>query len=241
MHSVVIRLPKDQFVITTWNTTFWLLWRHMRDVWPGYVWSPVYFVLIGPLINVGNVFALEVSFLLMIFILVQPIFAGRYFKVQRDNEVLRNQAFLRSLPLPVADVVRARYLGMIIAGVINAVAYFPWFWYLQNDWESWWAFAAWSVLWFGVGVASAAISLVQEFWLDMVSWLIASFGQVFGIMGLASILVWGLDISLVSGSISLANRLPLVAAAAGVAIALGSSVLGLRMATDRYQQREFVL
>lgn len=224
-----------------WNNAIWLAKRQMRDMWTAYVYTAVYFAFMGAVLAADTGIATEIALPVLMLILIQPAVSSRYMTWKQDNEVTRHQTFLRSLPLELGTIVAARFVAMLVAGVINIPMFFVWFWYLADEWSSVSVFLVWAVFWIGMALAGAGISLIQEFWLSIRRWSMMNFLVIMVLIVTLPPIFWLTGIRPVAWTIDYAHRSPGVLATAGFFVGVLGLVIGIVIAVRCFCRREFAL
>lgn len=227
---------------STSNTTLWLGTRLIREQWPAFIYSALYFIFMGCVLAMDEQsYTREFAHPLMMLIIMQPALNARYLSWKQDNDVVQQQMFLRSLPLPFTTIVGARAVVMLASGAINVVLYFLAFWFLGPSFSSIGAWLAWSVFWTGVAVALGGVSLTQEFWLSNRRWMLMNVIIVFAI-GVAALLgAWLGDIRLFDDIVRQAAAHPWLYAGLGIAIGGVGGYVGYALAVRQHREREFLL
>lgn len=222
-----------------WDNTLWLTARQVRDNWTAYIYSAIYFAFMGLALSSDENLGVEVALPIVIFIVIQPALSARYMTWKQDNDVTRHQVFLHSLPISFDTIIVARLLAMLLAGVINVPLLFLPFWYFGPEWNSFGNFLAWTTFWVGMGLISAGLALIQEFWLSMREWLKTNFVVVMLVLAaLVAMLIFS-GFRPYRQTVDLANNSPWGLALVGMAL----GVLGLWrctvLAVRGFRNREF--
>lgn len=223
-----------------WNNALWLAGRQIRDTWIGYLISPLYFVFLGSVLATDDTILVNIVFPMMMMILLQATISPRYFSLNKDNEVMRHQAFLRSLPISFGTIITARMIGMLAAGLLNIPVFFIWFWGLGDRFSSIAVFMAWCVFWLGFAFCGLGLSLVQEFTVNLRNWTLQNSVIIVVFIVVMLPLIWFADFRPVDWSVSQAHEHPMLLALAGVLIGVAGALVGLRRAVNGFRQRELV-
>lgn len=222
-----------------WNNASWLAARQIRDTWIGYLLSPLYFAFLGSVIATDDTILQSIVLPLLMMILMQATFSSRYFSMNMDNEVLRHQMFLHSLPLEFGTIVIARAMSMLTAGVINTPVFFIWFWFLGPGFTTIPNFLAWCAFWVGLSFVGLGFSLVQEFNLNLRNWTIQNSIIIAIFLVVVTPLLWITDSRPVDWTYTQAHNHPWLLALAGLAMAIAGCAIGIRLAVRGFRNRDF--
>lgn len=222
-----------------WNNAFWLAARQIRDTWIGYLLSPLYFALLGSVLATDETLLQSIVLPMLMMILMQATFSSRYFSINMDNDVLRHQMFLHSLPLGFGTIVVSRAIGMLAAGVINIPFFFIWFWLLGPGFATIPNFLAWCAFWIGFAIVGLGFSLVQEFNLNLRNWTIQNSIIIAVFIVVVTPLLWITDSRPVAWTNTQAHSHPWMLALAGLAMAIAGCVIGIRLAVRGFRNRDF--
>lgn len=212
----------------------------MRDYWPSYLVTATYFAFMGAVLAVDEWYTREFAHLVLMLILIQPSLSSRYMTWKRDNDVVRHQVFLRSLPLPLRTTIVARLIAMLSAGLINVPIYFGMMWFLGDFGLTVPHFICWSIFWVGMALLGSGVSLVQEFWLNMRRWTALNATMVVALLLLIPIMIWIVGFRPFNDSVRAAASQPFLMAVIGLVLGLIGIVAGVTIAERLYRQREFV-
>lgn len=221
------------------DNVMWLAGRQIRDNWTSYVFSAVYFAFMGLVLSADENLGVEIALPVLMFIVIQPSLSSRYMSWKRDNDVVRHQLFLHSLPVRFDTIIMARVIAMLLAGLINVPVLFLPFWYLGPDWNSFGNFVAWSVFWVGMGLTGAGLALVQEFWLSMREWIKLNFISVVLVVIVLVLVLIVSDIRPYRQTVDLANAHPWRLAVAGLLFGVLGMWRGAVLAVRGFRNREF--
>ena len=228
-------------MLTTLSNAFWLARRQMRDQWLAYLLTFGYFAFMGGVLGSGEQVVSEFAHLVLMLILIQATLASRYMSWKEDNEVIRQQVFVRSLPFPIRTTIIARLIALLCAGLINIPVYFGMLWYAGDYGLTAGQFVAWSAFWVGMALVGAGIALIQEFWLSLTKWTALNFALVLGIAAVLPLAIWVFDFRPFRDSLAQAAETPLLLATIGLAIGVIGLVAGVLLAERMYRKREFVI
>ena len=142
----------------SWNNATWLATRSLRESWSAVVLTALYFAFMGMVLANDTSFGREFAHPVLMLILIQPALAPRYLTWKSDNEVVRHQMFLRSLPISFGTIIVSRLIVMFIAGLVNIPLYFASFWYFEQGWPAFKNFGAWSIFWIGLAIGCTGFS-----------------------------------------------------------------------------------
>ena len=224
----------------TLSNAKWLAGQQMREQWPSYLVTAAYFAFMGAVLAVDESYTREFAHPVLMLILIQPALASRYMTWKRDNDVVRHQVFLRSLPLPLRTTIVARLIAMLSAGVVNVPIYFGMMWFLGDFGLTLSQFFCWAIFWVGIAFLGSGIRLVQEFWLNMRSWTELNATFVVSILLLIPVLIGLADFRPFNDSISVAASHPVLMSAIGLVLGLVGPLAGVLIAERFYRKREFV-
>lgn len=210
----------------------------MLDQWPAFLITAVYFAFMGSVLAVDESYAREFANPILMLILIQPALSSRYMTFKQDNDVVRHQVFLRSLPLSLRTTVIARLFAMLAAGVINVPLYFSMFWIFGDLGLSVPQFIGWVTFWVGIALVGTGLSLVQEFWLNVRYWTVLNTLLIVAILLLIPLAIWVVDFRPVQSSINGGGAwwMALVGIVLGVTSVIGSVLIAERL----YARREFI-
>lgn len=226
---------------TTLDNAIWLAQRQMRDQWPSYILTVLYFAMMGGILASAESFAQEFAHVVLMAILIQPVLASRYMTFKKDNDVVRHQVFLRTVPFSMRSTILARLLAMLVAGLLNVPVYFGIMWYFGDYDLSLGQFIAWTIFWVGIALLGAGTSLLQEFWLNFRKWSVLNLIVMCFIVAILPISIWVLDFRPFRDSMTQAAESPIAFAVAGIVIGFVSIVASVVVATNLYQKREYIL
>lgn len=224
---------------TNWSDTWWLAKLQMRDNALAYLLTFLYFAFMGLVLSADPNIGTEIALPILMLILIQPSLSSKYMSIKSDNEVVRHQLFLTSIPLSFNTIMLARVIAMLAAGVINIPVFFLPFWFLADDWSSFPHFLAWVAFWVGMGLVGTGIALVQEFRFSVRSW--THFNFAFAII-LAVVLIL---LAVLAGfrpyaqTVRIADSHPILLAVAGLAIGVITLVASVPVAVRAFRRREF--
>ena len=221
------------------NDAWWLAIRQIRDTWIGYIVSPLYFAFLGSVLATDDTALLNIVLPMMMMILLQATISARYFSLNEDNEVMRHQVFLRSLPMSFGTIITARMIGMLAAGVINVPIFFIWFWMMGDRFDSLPAYLAWCMFWLGFAFCGMGFSLVQEFTLNLKNWTLQNSVIIVVLIVVMIPAIWLLNFRPVEWTASQAHNHPLLMALAGILIGTAGLLTGMRKAVRGFRKREF--
>lgn len=221
------------------SNTLWLAKRQMRDNAASYLYSAIYFVFMGLVLAPDRNWGTEVAFPILMLIIIQPSLSAKYMTFKKDNEVVRHQIFLHSLPVGFNNIIAARVIGMLAAGLINVPVFFVPFWIFAEGWDSVTNFIAWVLFWVGLALAGAGLALYQEFRMTLASWTRLNFVAVLAFTGLLILILQLLDTYPVQRTIELSNSNPWILAGTGLAFGTGVLVWMSGRAVVGLRRREF--
>lgn len=218
----------------------WLAKKQMRDQWSAYLITAAYFAFMGAVLAIDESYTREFAHPVLMFILIQASLSSRYMTLKKDNDVVRHQIFLRSLPMPLRTTIVARLIAMLAAGVINVPIYFGMMWWLGDQDLTGPQFFGWSVLWSGIALIGTGLALVQEFWLTLRKWSFLNFSVVLFVLALLPVSIWLLDFSPVEDTLSAAANQPVLMAVTGLVLGISALVASVLIAERLYRKREFI-
>lgn len=225
----------------SWNNAIWLATRSLRESWSAVVLTAVYFAFMGLVLANDTSSAIEFAHPVLMLILIQPAISARYMSWKSDNEVVRNQMFLRSLPVGFGTIIVSRLIVMLIAGIVNIPLYFFSFWYVDQGWPGFENFLAWSIFWIGIAIGCAGLSLIQEFRLSIKRWTTMNF-IVIMVVGVVALLIFLFtEIRPVQKSVEVASTHPWILAASGLVIGIAALTYSIGVAVRSFRKREFAL
>ena len=223
-----------------WNNTLWLARRQMRDLWLAYVYSALYFVLMGAVMVAGEPASRDLGHPILMLILIQPVLSSRYMTWKLDNEVVRHQRFIVGQPIAFRTIVYARWVAMLVAGLINVPLYFVWFWFFDDGWSSFGAYLAWVAFWCGIALVGTAVSMVLEFACSVRKWAIINMAMVAVIFLIIIPVLIFTEVRFVDGSIDAANDHPWTMGLIGIVMGALAVAGGIKLAERALRERDFV-
>lgn len=223
------------------SNAIWLARRQILDQWPAFLVTAVYFAFMGAVLAADESYAREFANPMLMLILIQPALSSRYLMtLKRDNDVVRHQVFLRSLPLSLRTTVIARLFAMLAAGVINVPLYFSMFWIFGDLGLSVPQFIGWVTFWVGIALVGSGLSLVQEFWLNLRRWTVLNTLIIVMILLLIPFSIWVIDFRPVQSSINAAGDNAWLMALIGIVLGVTSVIGSVLIAERLYARREFI-
>jgi hypothetical protein len=219
-------------VTTGWSDVLWLVRREMRRTWRSYLASAVYMAFMSVFFAVATVneqsdYMIDFLFVVVTSVLATNFMRADYFRYS-DDPFGPNVAFLRSLPISTATIVRSRLLLMLAAWVLNIPAFFlPW-WYLGDPALDAGEFIAFALFWIGLSAIGACIASYFEFASTVKRYTIAMVAvAVAMVAGMAALHYWT-DLAIVSWAMDRARDSGPLLALAGLAIGAGALVIADR-------------
>lgn len=221
------------------DNMWWLARQQMRDNIAAYLYTAAYFAFMGLVLSSDQNLGVEVAFPIIMLILIQPSLSARYMTWKKDNEVVRHQIFLHSLPIGFTNIIAARVVAMLAAGLINIPLFFLPYWFLQDGWDSNANYIAWVAFWSGIALAGTGFALYQEFRMTLVSWTKFNFVLVLSVIAVVVLVLIVTDFRPVQASIDASNSHPWVLAISGLAIGIAGLVFAFGRAVSGFRRREF--
>lgn len=242
--------------MTTWRNAGWLAVRDLRNTWPSHSIT----LLATALLGLTAMFLLTTSLTSTervpggwfsasladwIVLLTAPNFAvnwlsSGYMTIWRDP-FSKRLAFLRSLPIPVRELVAGRLLFMLLSTMISASVFFIPFYLLLEDLRELAepsVFLWFTLVWTGYALASGGVALFLELGLPgkVTFWVQGAWAAVL----VCVIVVFNglLGRSLVAESLGLAETYGAAPAALALCAGLAGFLAGARATQQRLERRE---
>jgi hypothetical protein len=205
--------------------TFWLARKEVRRAWLSFVLTGLFFLFLGFFVvpGVSGVFELEgfgaggrriegfynALFADYLFLMICAFLGVR--AVSRDYALSRRDAlssrllFLRSLPISADSLVGSRALGMLLALLVNAPAFFLPAFLLTDLGELGASYLAFAGIWVGYALLASGLCLLCELTVNGGAYARIYFGFAAALMAELALLEWTLDLGLVRRTAELAQ------------------------------------
>jgi hypothetical protein len=203
----------------------WLVRKEVRRAWLSFVLSGLFFLFLGFFVvpSVSGVFELEgfgaggrriegfynALFADYLFLMICAFLGVR--AVSRDYTLFRREPlssrllFLRSLPISADSLVGSRALGMLLALLVNAPAFFLPAFLLTDLGELGASYLAFAGIWVGYGLLASGLCLLCELTVNGGVYARIYFGFAAALMVELALLEWTLDLRLVGRTAELAQ------------------------------------
>ena len=203
----------------------WLVRKEVRRAWLSFVLSGLFFLFLGFFVvpSVSGVFELEgfgaggrriegfynALFADYLFLMICAFLGVR--AVSRDYTLFRREPlssrllFLRSLPISADSLVGSRALGMLLALLVNAPAFFLPAFLLTDFGELGASYLAFAGIWVGYGLLASGLCLLCELTVNGGVYARIYFGFAAALMVELALLEWTLDLRLVGRTAELAQ------------------------------------
>jgi hypothetical protein len=204
---------------------FWLAKKEVRRAWLSFVLSCLFFVFLGFFVvpSLSGVFEFEgfeaggrrvegfynALFADYLFLMICAFLGVR--AVSRDYTLSRRDAlssrllFLRSLPISADSLVGSRALGMLLALLVNAPAFFLPAFFLTDLGELAASYLAFAGIWAGYALLASGLCLLCELTVDGGAYARIYFGLAAALLAELALLEWTLDLGLVRRTAELAQ------------------------------------
>jgi hypothetical protein len=242
------------------DDAFWLARKEVRRSWPSFVLTGLFFVFLGffAVPSVSGIFELEgfgaggrrieafynalfVDYLFLVvcaFLGVRAV-SGDYALYWRDPLAAR-LVFLRSLPISADSLVGSRALGMLLALLVNAPAFFGPALLLTDLGELGASYLAFAGIWVGYALLASGLCLLCELTVGGRAYARIYFGFAAALMVELALLEWTLDLRLVGRTAELAQGGYGALLAAFSVLAGGAAFAVLaRVTVRRLRKRDF--
>jgi hypothetical protein len=203
----------------------WLVRKEVRRAWLSFVLSGLFFLFLGFFVvpSVSGVFELEgfgaggrriegfynALFADYLFLMICAFLGVR--AVSRDYTLFRREPlssrllFLRSLPISADSLVGSRALGMLLALLVNAPAFFLPAFLLTDLGELGASYLAFAGIWVGYALLASGLCLLCELTVNGGVYARIYFGFAAALMVELALLEWTLDLRLVGRTAELAQ------------------------------------
>jgi hypothetical protein len=255
-----VRMLEERADVRGSADAFWLARKEVRRAWPSFVLTGLFFVFLGffAVPTVSGIFELEgfgaggrrieafynalfVDYLFLVvcaFLGVRAV-SGDYALYWRDPLAAR-LVFLRSLPISADSLVGSRALGMLLALLVNAPAFFGPAFLLTDLGELGASYLAFAGIWVGYALLASGLCHLCELTVGGRAYARIYFGFAAALMVELALLEWTLDLRLVGRTAELAQGGYGALLAAFLVLAGGAAFAVLaRVTVRRLRKRDF--
>jgi len=225
-----------------WSDAVWLAGVDIRRTWGAYLASAGYVAMLGLFIAVSGTmnpgtYSFEVIMFSVGLILTTPFFAREYMSWSTDP-IAERLTWLRVLPIGIPTIVWSRAIAILMALLLNPVAFFTPLWFGGR-----WTMDRGEFVWFavamtGVSLSGAGFTLAMEMSVGIRRWVLTNIVMI--VVAIVAISVVGL-----ATGFRVFEQLTRAASWNGPLVALICLVLGcvvflgcVRLAKDGLRRRE---
>jgi hypothetical protein len=215
--------PRESGGASGFAGALWLARREMRQAWPSYSLRGLFLVLMGFFVvpsvsgvfelrgfgDVGrrmeefyNAFFSDCLFLVICAFLGVSVVSGDYARVRRDAFYARLH-FFRKLPIPARSVVGSRGLGMLLALIVGAPAFFLPAFLVSDLGELGAAYLWFAGIWIGYGLLASGLYLLLELTESGRKHALISNAFILSLVLVLALLEWTVDLGLVGRTVEL--------------------------------------
>lgn len=237
---------------------FWLARKEVRRAWPTYPLSGLLLLLSGFFVvpsvsgvfelrgfgDVGqrmeefyNAFFSDCLFLVICAILAVNVASRDYVLVRRDAFSARLH-FFRKLPIPAGSVVGSRALGMLLALIVGAPAFFLPAFLLSDLGELGASYLWFAGVWVGYCLLASGLYLLLELTESGRSCALISHGFALSLVLALALLEWTLDLGLVGRTVELVHDYGPLPAILSILAGGAAFALLARLTVRRIQGRD---
>jgi hypothetical protein len=220
-----VRMLEERAEVKGSADAIWLARKEVRRTWVSFVLTGLFFLFLGFFVvpSVSGVFELEgfgaggrkiegfynalfadyLFLMICAFLGVRAV--SRDYTLSRRDPLASRLLFLRSWPISADSLVGSRALGMLLALLINAPAFFGPAYLLTDLGELGASYLAFAGIWVGYGLLASGLCLLCELTVNGGAYARIYFGFAAALMAELALLEWTLDLDLVRRTAELAQ------------------------------------